>query len=195
VDYQNQDDITLMEQVARANADALAALFDRYSRLVFSVALHIVGERSSAEEITLDVFNRVWQKAATFRSDLGQVRSWLTGITRHQAIDVLRKQNVRPVSHTESWERALLTTPPARPPEEDPEHIAALTMRREVVRAAVAQLPPEQQEVLALAYFRGYSHREIAAALNQPLGTVKTRLRLAAQKLRRLLDAENHGQP
>jgi RNA polymerase sigma-70 factor (ECF subfamily) len=181
MDYPELDDKTLVALIARSDADALGALYDRYSRLVFSLALNAVGDRGAAEEITLDVFTRVWERAGTYRADLAQVSTWLTSIARHRAIDELRRRQVRPEQHSISWADVSST---AEPRVDGPEQVAARAMQRERVRVAVAELPDGQREALALAYFRGYTQREIAEELDQPLGTVKTRIRLAMDKLR-----------
>jgi RNA polymerase sigma-70 factor (ECF subfamily) len=110
-------------------------------------------------------------------------------MTRHRAIDRLRRRKVRLDGNSLSWAEI---SPEAEPQASGtPEQAAETAIRRERVRAALAQLPPEQQEVLALAYFKGQTHREIAEMLGQPLGTVKTRIRLGMQKLRELLQGES----
>jgi RNA polymerase sigma-70 factor (ECF subfamily) len=179
-----EDDLILIGLVAQAQPEALNKLYERYHRLVYSLALAIVADPATAEEITLDVFVRVWQRAATYHAEKAKVSTWLTAITRHHAIDILRRQNARPDSQSLSWDDLPA---PAESAVSDLEDRAELSLRRERVRAAVAQLPDDQQRVLALAYFNGYTHQEIANALQQPLGTVKTRLRLAMQKLRQIL--------
>jgi RNA polymerase sigma-70 factor (ECF subfamily) len=184
MDYAELDDQTLMLLISRSHTDALSELYDRYSRLVYSLALNVLGDGAIAEEITLDVFTRIWEKADTYRSDQAKVSTWLTSITRNRAIDILRRQSVRPEGQSVSWADL---SPSAEPYVDGLEDGAELAMQRERVRAAVGQLPDEQKQVLALAYFRGYTHREIAEMLAQPLGTVKTRIRLAMDKLRRML--------
>ena len=173
--------------IARDRSDALGVLYDRYNRLVFSLALGIVGDRATAEEITLDVFTRVWEKAATYRAERGQVSTWLTSITRNRAIDELRRRDARPAMHSFDW--AELASD-ALPTVISPEATTDLALQRERVRRALADLPENQARVIFLAYFRGYTHREIAAALEQPLGTVKKRIQLGMQKLRALLEDE-----
>jgi RNA polymerase sigma-70 factor (ECF subfamily) len=112
------------------------------------------------------------------------VSTWLAAIARHQAIDILRWKKSHPQTGSPDWDKASLQDGFAtRAPEERTE----LALRRERVRDALAQLPDEQRQALALAYFRGYSHTQIAEALKQPLGTIKTRIRLGMQKLRQLL--------
>jgi RNA polymerase sigma-70 factor (ECF subfamily) len=184
VNYTTFDDETLIGLVARAHADALSELYDRYSRLVFSLAWNLVGDQATAEEITLDVFTRIWEKAETYRPEQAKVSTWLTSIARYRSIDMLRRRGSRPEQHSVGFAELA---PDDMSSADGPEEAAELAMQQQRVRAAIASLPSDQKQVLALAYFKGYSHREIAQALNQPLGTVKTRIRLAMQKLRDLL--------
>jgi len=184
MDYTALDDQTLIGLIIHAHAEALGELYDRYGRLVFSLALHSVGDQATAEEITQDVFLRVWQRARQYRADRGKVSTWLTGITRHRAIDQLRRRGSRPEQHSIAWAEV---TPGAEPAANGPEGSVSLGMERERVRAAIARLPQEQQQVLALTYFQGLSQSEIAETTGQPLGTVKTRVRLGMQKLREIL--------
>ena len=177
-------DKRLIEKIIQRDQDALGELYDRYHRLVFSLALHVVGDRQTAEEITLDVFTRVWQKAHTYRTERASVNTWLTRMARNRAIDALRRENVRPEKHSLSWAEVH---PEQLKSDNSPEHAAALEMQKQRVRAALAALPAPQREALALAYFKGYTHREIAEVLGQPLGTVKGRIRAGMQKLRQLL--------
>jgi RNA polymerase sigma-70 factor (ECF subfamily) len=183
------EDERLIRLIAQSQEGALAQLYDRYNRLVFSLALAIVNDRATAEEVTLDVFMRVWQKASTYRADRAKVSTWLTHIARHHAIDVLRRRAARPDQHAVHWEDTLLQ---AESSGHDPQDAAEISLRRERIQAALAQLPPEQRQALSLAFFGGYSHSQIAELLQQPLGTVKTRLRLAMQKLRELLSDEQN---
>jgi RNA polymerase sigma-70 factor (ECF subfamily) len=187
VDYTSFDDQTLIRLIVRADADALGELYDRYSRLVFSLAVATVSDHGTAEEITLDVFTRVWDRDSTDRGDAAKVSTWLTSIARHRAIDELRRRSARPEKNSVDWTEVA---PSALPNVDGPEKATQLSMQRKRVRAALAELPAEQREVVILAYFRGYTQREIAGALNHPLGTVKTRIRLAMQKLRRMLEDE-----
>jgi RNA polymerase sigma-70 factor (ECF subfamily) len=187
VDYSVLDDNTLIRLIAHAKTEALSALYDRYSRLVFSVALAVVSDRALAEEVTQDVFLRVWENAKIYKEDQAKVRTWLTRITRNRAIDVLRLQSARPEQHTADWAEL---NPQAMYSNDTPQKAVELTLQKERVRAAIAQLPEEQKDVLKLAYFQGYTHREIAELLNEPLGTVKTRVRSAMLKLRNLLQDE-----
>ncbi len=181
------DDTNLIDLIAQRNETALGELYDRYHRLIFSVALSVVGRQEEAEEITLDVFTRVWEKAHTYRSERAKVYTWLTRLTRNRAIDVLRQENVRPLKYSVSW-ADVWPEPPAN--NDPPESTVQMTLQKQRVRQAIATLPNTQKEVLALAYFKGYSHSEIAQALDLPLGTVKGRIRSGMQKLRDLLQDE-----
>ena len=186
-DYTRYGDETLIRLIAQSQEQALAQLYDRYNRLVFSLALAIVNDRDTAEEVTLDVFMRIWQKAGTYRADQAKVSTWLTHIARHHAIDVLRRRAVRVDQSALHWEDAISNVESSHP---DPQESAELSLRRERIHAAIAQLPAEQKQALTLAYFGGYTQSQIAEILAQPLGTIKTRLRLAMQKLREFLNEE-----
>lgn len=186
-DYSRYDDEKLISLITQLQEGALAHLYDRYNRLVFSLAFAIVNDRATAEEITLDVFMRVWQKAGTYRADQAKVSTWLTHIARNHAIDVLRRRAVRPDQFAVDWDDAF---PTDQLSENDPQESTELSLQRERIQAALAQLPQEQKQALELAYFNGYTQRQISDVLKQPLGTIKTRLRLALQKLRDILRDE-----
>ena len=179
--YTNPDDEELVSQIALAKPEAVRALYRRYGRLIFSLALHIVGDPSAAEEITQDVFMRVWEKAGTYDSAKAKVITWLSRIARNQAIDVLRRHARRGEHERETREYLKQG---AERIDRDPVENAELAHQREEVRAAVAALPENQQRALSLAFFQGLTHQQIAATLGEPLGTVKTRIRDAMQKLR-----------
>lgn len=190
MDYTSLDDAALIGLIARLHSDALGILYDRYGRLIFTVAVHIVGDAQTAEEITQDVFVRVWEGASTYRSDLAKVNSWLISIARHRAIDELRRRGSRPEKDSVDWpedsgmenvelDHMLSSGDTAQEVE------VLLQQRR--VRQAVAALEPDQRRALNLAFFKGMSHNEIAEVLGEPLGTVKSRIRLAMYKLRNVL--------
>jgi RNA polymerase sigma-70 factor (ECF subfamily) len=186
-DYSALDDETLVRLIVQTRAEALSELYDRYSRLVFSLALNSVGDPAAAEEITQDVFLRVWQRARQYRADRAKVSTWLASITRHRAIDQLRRRGSRPEQHSVAWAELA---PGAGPSVNGPEQVTALATERERVRAAIALLSEEQKQVLVLAYFQGLTQSQIAEALVLPLGTVKTRIRLGMQKLRDMLQED-----
>jgi RNA polymerase sigma-70 factor (ECF subfamily) len=187
LNYKSLDDDSIIRLIAHAYPEALSELYDRYSRLVYSLALYTTGDQSIAEEITQEVFMRVWEKAGTYRVEQSKVSTWVCSIARNRAIDVLRRLNVRPEGHSVGWDDL---TPNALPSTDgrDIEEGAHRSIADQKVRIAIASLPSEQQQALVLAFFHGLSHTEIAAELKQPLGTVKTRIRMAMQKLRQLLE-------
>ncbi len=164
---------------------AIGELYDRYGRLVYTVAIHVVGDSETAEEITQDVFVRACEGARTYRPEMAKVSSWLVSITRHRSIDELRRRGARPEKYRVDWPQdsdpteldSLLTA-------DGPEAAVEGTLQQRGLRQVIAQLPHDQRQVLALAYFKGLSHSEIASLLGEPLGTVKSRIRKAMQKLR-----------
>ncbi len=188
MNYHTLDDHALIELMQREDAAALGELYDRYGRLVFSLAQHIVGDAASAEEITQDVFVRVWEKARSYDGSRARVATWLTRIARNRSIDVLRHRRARADYQTIDWDGLLSEI---MSEETNPEKMAIHSLRRQQVQAALQQLPESQRKVLFLAYFYGMTQREIADYLEQPLGTVKTRIRLGMQKLRTLLAKEH----
>jgi RNA polymerase sigma-70 factor (ECF subfamily) len=184
VDYAKLDDTALIRQIVYHRTEALSELYDRYSRLVFSLALQTIGDPATAEEITQDVFVRVWEKAGTYREEQAKVSTWLTSITRYRSIDLLRQRGSRPERDSIGWDDLASGNEPSI---DGPEGAAELSIEGLRIRNAVNGLPPDQQKALRLAYFYGLSHSEIAEQLGEPLGTVKTRIRLAMQKLREIL--------
>ncbi|HJW89672.1 MAG TPA: sigma-70 family RNA polymerase sigma factor [Anaerolineales bacterium] len=189
MNYSSLDDQVLMRMIAQTRAEALNELYIRYSRLVYSLAMHTLGDAAIAEEVTQDVFFRVWEKAGTYRAEQAKVGTWLTSITRNRAIDMLRRREVRPEGHSLGWdELADNNEPPSD--SHNSEELAAQAIQALRVRAAITRLPADQQRALSLAFFGGYSHSEIAEKLGEPLGTVKTRIRMALHKLRNYLEEE-----
>jgi RNA polymerase sigma-70 factor (ECF subfamily) len=196
----NAEDEDLIARMAARDPTALAALYDQYDRLVFSFVFHILNDAASAEEVTQDVFLRAWDAAGKFQVGRGRVSSWLLAIAHNRAIDELRSRRARGAKVTTSYdlatpgelEQAFRSSLGGETADEavDPQEAALGGMRRVRIQEALRQLPPEQSRVIALAYYGGFTHREIAERLQEPLGTVKTRLRLGLQKLRNLLAAE-----
>jgi RNA polymerase sigma-70 factor (ECF subfamily) len=184
MDYATLDDNGLVRLLAYKKSEALSVLYDRYGKLVFSLAFAVVNEQGAAEEITQDVFLRVWENAAIYDEAQASFRSWLTRIARNRAIDVLRRIRVRPEHQALDWADPSVGKLANG---DSPSRNVELRLQQEQIRAAIAQLPKEQGRALQLAYLQGYTHQEIAEQLNQPLGTIKTRIRMAMQKLRKLL--------
>lgn len=174
-------DQMLMARVVRGDEAALAALYDRYRVLAYSIALRVTGDHAVAEEVLQDVFLAVWRTAGGFQP-AGSVAAWLAGIARHRAIDATRGATFRARGREHGLEPAL-----ELPADEHPEEQAARRMAGEGLRAALDQLAPAQRQAIELAYYGGMSHSEIAARLKAPIGTVKTRLRLGLTRLRRAL--------
>jgi len=187
MDYTSLNDETLLRLITRADENALGELYDRYSRLVYSVALNTLSDTLLAEEATQDVFERVWRKASTYSAEHGRVVTWLVSIARHRSIDLYRQQRSNKENILVDWEGAEAVD---LPDGQNVEWEADLKQRQQRIRWAVGQLPIEQKQALGMAFFQGLSHPEIASALGEPLGTVKTRIRLAMQKLRNLLKDE-----
>ena len=176
------DDERRIARIAAGDAEALGELYDRYSRVAFGVILRIVGRPEAAEEVVQDVFHSVWRRAGTYRRERGAPRTWLLQIARNAAIDWTRTKGRH--GDEPSVDDLLLVA------DMNVEEHALAGARAESVRAAVATLPPDTRQALALAYWGGLSQSEIAARTGVPLGTVKTRIRSGMQKLRDRLAEE-----
>ncbi|HEX9012307.1 MAG TPA: sigma-70 family RNA polymerase sigma factor [Anaerolineaceae bacterium] len=192
MNHSTWDDEQLIAGVVAAQAECLGVLYDRYGRLVFSLAVRVLNDDGLAEEVTQDVFVLLWNKAFQYHAEQGKVITWLTRMARNRAIDVLRRRSVRPEGHQVGWADGI--SPDLQDPVEVEPQVVFEQERRRVI-AAIEGLPVEQRRVLALAYYQGLSHHEIAEALQEPLGTVKTRLRLAMQKLRQALEHNSVAAP
>lgn len=167
------DDQILLQRVAQGDEEALLMLHQRYASLVYSIALYVLHDPQMAEEVTQDVFMKIWRRHQQYDGQRGAFRSWLAGVARFAAIDRLRYERRRPAVPLE--------------PVQYREHDAdADWERHHELRSLLETLPPEQQEVITLAYFGGMTHSDLAEHLSLPLGTVKSRLRLGLQKLRAL---------
>jgi len=187
VNFSELSDPDLLNWIKNADQSALGELYDRYHRLVYSLAYQTIGESAVAEEITQDVFLRIWEKAATYRAEQGKVLTWIVTITRNRAIDLYRRRRIRPENNPLVWEEL---NPLERSDGTNIEAEVDNSLMRTNIRTALASLPAEQRQALSLAFFRGYSHSEIAENLHEPIGTIKTRIRLAMQKLRQYLMEE-----
>jgi RNA polymerase sigma-70 factor (ECF subfamily) len=187
MDYKRFDDESLIRLISSSQTEALGELYDRYNRLVFGMARNAVSDQALAEEITQDVFMRVWNKASTYQAGQGKVVNWIAGIARNRAIDVFRYRKSRLDGESLSFEELPTFDPPDSL---NVEREIEAKLKKQRIQQALFQLPEEQRNVLALAYFRGYTHEEAAKALGQPLGTIKARIRLGMQKLRQILQDE-----
>lgn len=171
-----------MAELGEGRVEALERLYDRYSSLVFSVALRVLTDRPLAEDVTQEVFLRLWRRPWSYDPERGRFRSWLMSVTRNRSIDE-RRRVVRRL-RLEEREDDRRPDPPATGRFYDPQLETVLAEERRAVREAMTRLPPAQREVIELAYFGGLTQVEIAARTGEPLGTVKTRVRLGIQKLR-----------
>jgi RNA polymerase sigma-70 factor, ECF subfamily len=180
------DDL-LIEALADQDVAALETLYDRYGRIAFSLAYRIVGDRGGAEDVVQDAFLSVWRQAKSYRKERAGVRTWLMSIVHHRSIDRLRANasGVAPLPIEEIPEAQTET------PGVWQEVWAGL--RGDSVRDALDRLPVEQKKSIELAYFSGYTQVEIAQLMGVPLGTVKGRMRIGLQKLKRLLEAPEVG--
>jgi RNA polymerase sigma-70 factor (ECF subfamily) len=172
----------LVRAVAAGDHGAMGGLYDATQRFVFTLVARLVRDRSTAEEVTLDVYLQVWRKAASYTSERGKVLAWLLTIARSRALDRSRTERARAVE-TNVDERTDLVAPCGCDPETEPER----EERCQLVSKALSALPEAQRRAVELAYFGGLSQSEIGERLGEPLGTVKTRVRLGMIKLREML--------
>ena len=180
VKEQRPDD-ELLSCIARGDRQALSDLYDRYARQVYSLSLRMVENQSLAEEIAQDVFMTVWTRGTSYRSERGTFVTWLLSITHNRCIDELRKRrrrgkiglvNVDDLRHELSGNPSEVTDAVLR------------RLDRNNIKEALNKLPPQQKQVISMAFFQGLTQSEISKALDAPLGTVKTRIRLGLQKMR-----------
>jgi RNA polymerase sigma factor (sigma-70 family) len=178
--YRAQQDSHLVALVAGGDATALEALYDRYGKAAYSLALRILTDQSLAEDVVRQVFLSLWREARRFDPARGTVATYLLSTTHHRAVDVVRREeNLRRRHGPEE----VLALAPDQPSGLDDE--VEVAERRNQIRAALAALPEPQREALMLAYVGGYTQQEIASLVGVPLGTVKTRM---AAGMRRLKD-------
>jgi RNA polymerase sigma-70 factor (ECF subfamily) len=183
------DDVQLIQRVAEGSETALGIMYDRFGQAVYSLCLRIVHDAPTAEELTQEVFVRLWRSAARFEPDKGRASTWLLRIAHNLSLNEVRRRQSRPVTAPDvEWETesALLADTSL---EADPAAVAWLRERADEVRRALAQLPAPQRQAIEMAFFGGLSQAEVAAALGDPLGTVKSRIRVGMQRLRELLVA------
>ena len=173
-------DLELLRAIQEcADRNALGALYDRYGRKVFALAYGILRNKPDAEDIVQEVFERVWKKSHTFQSSLGEAKYWMLRIAHNRAVNLLRARTLRsanavggePIGYAAAEEPAM--------EEESLEFDTG-----ELLRSSLSSLPEDQRKLIELAFFKGYSHSEIAEREQLPLGTVKTRIRNGIQKLR-----------
>ena len=171
-------DPDLAAALVAGSQDALAELYDRYAPLAYGVALRILGDPARAEDVVQEAFMKIWNNAASFDSRRGSLRAWLLTAVRNRSIDYLRGRAAHERRELEL--QPELAEVGAR---SDPWRQVSLSLERSAVIEALSSIPAEQRQAVELAFFGGYSHREIADMTRVPLSTVKGRMRLALEKL------------
>jgi RNA polymerase sigma-70 factor (ECF subfamily) len=175
-------DEDLVPLMARGDARAFEAIYERHGAAAYSLAYRMVGTRAAAEDVTQEAFLNLWRSGAHYDRSRGSVRTWILGIVHHRAIDALRRASVH------SRRRSADDPAPARLAA--PDRVEEDVARRDeaaIVRQALDHLPADQVKVIELAYFGGFTHVEIAEMLDSPVGTVKGRMRLGLKKMREAL--------
>ncbi|WNB91382.1 sigma-70 family RNA polymerase sigma factor [Bacillus sp. NEB1478] len=171
-------DLELYIQVQQENKEALERLYDRYEKLLFSFSYKMLKQPELAEEAVQDVFMKLWRKKGIYAEEKGKFSSWLLTVTRNACIDLIRKQNKNEVEILErdiDYERS-----------ESVEETVTWNEEREVLKEAVSTLNEEQQDIVEMFYFKGYSQSDIADKKQLPIGTVKGRIRLALKHLKKI---------
>ena len=187
---EQSEDVAHIAGAAHGDGGALAALYDRHARRVYSLALRVVGDEADAEEVVQEVFDQAWRQALRYDPARGTVAAWLLTMARTRAIDRLRARRARPdragIASEQAWSRLPAAT-------SDPAE--ALDAERDVtrIRQALQRLPLIQRVAIELAYFEGLTQTQIAVRLEEPLGTVKTRIRVGLLKLRDALTGTTAG--
>ncbi len=192
--YEDLDDSQLLSMIQQQDRGALEALYNKYGGAVYSLAMRMLSDAGAAQEVTQDTFFNVWRRASSYHSQRGKVTSWLFSIAHHRTIDELRR---RRRDQSQVQHGVDLTNKPSDGAD-DPVAYATAQYERSQLKDALHTLRVEQREVVVLAYFGGLTHSEIAKHLNQPLGTVKTRMRLGLRRLREALgpqvqESADHG--
>ena len=173
-----KSDLHLIQQIVNQDRAALSALYDRYARVIYSVAYRSLNSVEESEEVVMDIFVKIWATAASYDSTKARVDTWIFMMTRSRVLDRLRSKQRRGKVTT------AITVFDTRTTTKDTSLNLEIAERRQVVLTALASLPTEQRQVLELAYYQGWSQREIAEHTGTALGTVKTRIRLGLEKLR-----------
>ena len=181
----DEDLLTLVE---RGDAQAFEVIYDRHSRVAFSLAFRLLGDRGSAEDLVQDAFLAVWRGAGSYAASRGSVRNWMLSILHNRGVDRLRT-----LGAMSRRQDALEQVELRRPDEPDAADLGIERAIAGTVREELDTLPDEQHQVLKLAYYGGFTHHEIAEMLKLPLGTVKSRMRLGLERLRRGLGAAELG--
>lgn len=178
--------VALVQSVAAGEQGALHALYERAHRVVFTLAMRITANRETAEEVTLDVFHDVWRRASCYQEAGGTVLGWIMNQARSRAIDRLRfEQRKKRVSPEAGYQLPAAGTA-------DPDDLIALKQQSQALRSALDILTPDERNAIEAAFFSELTYAEVAVRLNQPLGTIKTRIRSGLHKLRQaMVDGEH----
>ena len=180
MEYTEFSDEALLAQIVDTDRLALECLYQRYSTRVFLLSYRMLSDQGASEEVTQDVFLNVWRRAASYKSGRGKFTTWLFGIAHHRTIDELRKRTRGRQRNIENVDDYLnLESSDVQPAD-----AAVANSEYAIVRKALLKLPEAQRAVIEMSYFGGFTQAEIAVKLDQPLGTVKTRMRLGLKKLR-----------
>ncbi len=185
------DEIALVARIAEQDQTALATLYDLYASLLYGVAFKILGTVEETEEAVLDVFQQVWRTAARYNPQKARVDTWLFMQIRSRALDKLRSK--KRISRTQQISLDAIDME-AQAPTRNPVEDVIVLERRKLIVKAMQQLPPEQRQVIELAYFQGLTHTEIATQTDVAIGTIKTRIRLGLNKLRGFLSSLNSSE-
>ena len=182
-------DEDLISLIQGGDAEAFGVLYDRHSRAAYSLAYRMMGEKTAAEDLVQEALLKVWRSADSYQAERGSVRTWMLSIVHNRGIDLLRSL----ASRRRTQDKIEASAPRSQPSEAFAE--TWRNSQREQVREALNTLPPEQINILELAYFSGYTHVEIAELLGIPLGTVKGRMRLGMKKVKDYFDARDAAVP
>jgi RNA polymerase sigma-70 factor (ECF subfamily) len=183
-----QEWVALVRSVAAGDQRALHALYERTHRLVFTLAVRICGSRETAEEVTVDVFHDLWRRASGYDAANGTVLGWIMNQARSRAIDRLRFEQRKKRSDAGESDAAPDTEPDIS------QDLLELKQQAAALQSALVLLTPDERQAIESAFFQGLTHVEVAARLNQPLGTVKTRIRSGLHKLRQALAAKANSE-
>lgn len=180
MDFNTATDEELLSAIGAQDVSALEEFFDRHHRLALAVANRVLRDPARSEDVVQEAFLAVWRQASSFNKKKGKARTWLLSVVRHRAIDVTRgKGYSTPVTSLEE-----LTV---HPETDDVWPDVNRNIDAQILREAMNSLPDEQREAISMAYFEGYTNREVAEATDVPLGTVKGRIRLGMNKLREIV--------
>jgi RNA polymerase sigma-70 factor, ECF subfamily len=185
------DDAGVLAALVGGDARVLEIVYERHSRGVYSLALRLLADGQAAEEVVQETFLKLWRQPLSYQPSRGRLLAWLLGVAHHHAVDMLRRRQLEQrhsagSGHDSDGLNGLVERLGIASPEEDPQSRVGALDHRAVVERALASLPPEQRVPLELAYYRGMTQVQIAASLGHPLGTIKTRMRLALQQLRQM---------